>query len=66
MNSSKLRPGVIVEIAQWWQQCLSAAERKSETLMPTDLGEVASRFQCSVEEAIRGICIGEQLHWGGN
>ena len=66
MNSINLRPSVIVEIARWWQQCLSTAEQESETLMSTDISEVKVMFQCSTEEAIRGICTGEQLHWGGN
>jgi hypothetical protein len=65
MSSLNLRPSVIVEVARWWRQCLSTAEQQRETLTPADISEVEAMFQCSTEEAIRGICIGEQLYWGG-
>ncbi len=62
---SDLRPSVIGEIADWWRQRLRLAEQDSQTINTSDIKEVAMKFQCSIEEALRGLCLGEQLYWGG-
>lgn len=63
--SRELRPKVIAAIAHWWQQSLSAADQEGNALVG-DLTEVAARFNCSKEEAVRGLAVGEYLHWGAS
>jgi hypothetical protein len=62
--ASSIHPNVVAEIARWWQECLRAAEVRGVVLTSPDPGEVAARFHCSEEEALRGLTAGEQLHWG--
>ena len=68
MNESKngYRPTYIREIARWWQRCLDAADAGAEMPNPPEIGEVMATFGASEEEAIRGLSVGEQLHWGGS
>lgn len=63
---SELRPSVIAEIARWWQQCLGEAAQNGRVLEPADVNDVTAKFQCSDEEAIRGLGVGEHLHWAGS
>ena len=63
---ASIRPRIIAEIAQWWQVSLRAVENQGGVLEPPNAGEVASRFHCTEEEALRGLTAGEQLHCGGN
>lgn len=61
---ASLRPELIASIARWWHEHLCAGGPAVNP--PTAvLTEVSERFGCSSEEAIRGICVGEQLYWGG-
>ena len=60
-----LRPVVIERIAHWWKQSLDEAGHKGEVLKPPDLSEISAKFQCSEEEAVRGLSVGEHLYWGG-
>ena len=56
---------IIERIAHWWKQCLDEAGQTGKVLEPADLGEIAAKFQCSEEEAVRGLSVGEHLYWGG-
>jgi hypothetical protein len=60
-----IRPQIIDEIARWWQESLRATEDQGGVVQPPDAREVAARFHCSEEEALRGLTAGEQLLWGG-
>ena len=60
------RPTLIREIARWWQRRLDEAAVDGEGLNPPSDSYVMDKFQCSEEEALRGIGVGEQLHWGGS
>jgi hypothetical protein len=62
----QIRADVVREIARWWQQSLSAAEIQGTPAASPDLAEVAARFHCTEEEAIRGLSTGEQRHCGGS
>jgi hypothetical protein len=64
-HASPIRPQIIAEIARWWQESLRATESLGSVLEPPDAGEVAARFHCTEEEALRGLTAGEQLHFGG-
>lgn len=60
-----LRPRVVWEIARWWQGRLDAASDGEDHLPESPpLPEVMSRFGCSEEEALRGLCVGEHRHFG--
>jgi len=61
----ELRPAIIRQIARWWQQRLDAADTEAAVLVLPDDSEIMTKFQCSDEEALRGLSVGEQLHWGG-
>ena len=63
-STEELRPSVIRQIAQWWQQILTDVEAEGEPLAEADFSEVMREFDCSEEEALRGVGVGEQLHWG--
>ena len=45
---------------------MAAAEERGEVVSPPDVGQVAQLFQCSEEEALRGLAAGEQLRWAGS
>lgn len=62
-TAPQLRPRVIAEIAHWWLQCLDTAEETGGCAETANVSEVAAAFQCSTEEAIRGLVVGEQLYW---
>lgn len=62
--TEELRPIVIRRIAQWWQQSLTDVEANGGPLDEADFSEVMREFNCSEEEALRGVGVGEQLHWG--
>lgn len=64
--ASPIRPHVVAEIAHWWQECLRAAEEQGDVLDSPELSEVAARFHCSENEALRGLTAGEQLGWAGS
>jgi len=57
---------VVRQIARWWKQHLDTANANGEDLDPPSFSEVMAKFQCSEEEALRGLCVGEQLYWGGS
>ena len=61
-----LRPVVIEQIAHWWKESLDGAGQAGQVLAPADVSEIAARFHCSEEEAIRGLSVGEHLYWGGD
>jgi len=63
--ASPIRPQIIAEIAQWWQASLRDSENREGVLAPPEAGEVAARFECTEEEALRGLTAGEQLYFGG-
>lgn len=64
-SAEKLRPQVVREIALWWQGRLDAASDGDDHLPESPpLPEVMSRFGCSEEEALRGLCVGEYRHFG--
>jgi hypothetical protein len=64
-STTQIRPSIVAEIARWWQQSLNAGEERGDILASPEPCDVAARFQCSEEEALRGLTAGEQLHWGG-
>ena len=63
---SNFRPKVIRKIARWWKQRLVEADANGEFLDLPVNSEVIVKFQCSEEEALRGLCVGEQLYWGNS
>jgi len=63
-RADAVRPDLVASIAGWWHGHL-CADGAGSNLPTAVLIEVSERFGCSNEEAIRGICVGEQLYWGG-
>jgi hypothetical protein len=61
-----IRPNVVREIALWWQSELDRAGLAGEAPEPPSNDEVMFRFQCSDEEALRGIGLGEHRHFSGS
>jgi len=57
---------VIEQIAHWWKESLDEASQTGKILEPADLIEIAAKFQCSEEEAVRGLSVGEHLYWRGD
>jgi len=64
-NRKTVRPKIVREIALWWQNELDRAALVGETLDPATHSEVMHRFQCSEEEALRGVALGEHRHFSG-
>jgi hypothetical protein len=64
-TASVLRPIVIEQIAHWWKDSLDGAAQTGKVLEPADVGEIAAKFHCSEDEAIRGLSVGEHLYWSG-
>jgi len=65
-SESKLRPDLVRQIALWWQNRLDGASNGAEGLPPSpSLPEVMVKFDCSEEEALRGVCLGEYRHFDG-
>ncbi len=65
-NSKIVRPKIVREIALWWQSELDRAALIAETPEPPSNEEVMLRFQCSEEEALRGVGLGEHRHFSGS
>lgn len=65
-NSKIVRPKIVREIALWWQSELDRAALIAETPEPPSNEEVMLRFQCSDEEALRGVGLGEHRHFSGS
>jgi len=66
MSQPKIHANIVAGIARWWQESMTAAEERGEVVSPPDVGQVAQLFQCSEEEALRGLVAGEQLRWSGS
>jgi hypothetical protein len=64
-NSKIVRPQIIRKIALWWQSELDRAALVGETRKLPPQEEVMLRFQCSEEEALRGVGLGEHRHFSG-
>ncbi|HWZ42665.1 MAG TPA: hypothetical protein VNW97_04280 [Candidatus Saccharimonadales bacterium] len=65
-SENKLRPDLIREIALWWQNRLDGAGNGANGLPESpSLPEVMTKFACSEEEALRGVCLGEYRHFDG-
>lgn len=60
----QVRPELVRKIALWWQAELDKAARE-ETPDPPSHDSVMKRFQCSEEEALRGVGLGEHRHFAG-
>ena len=60
---SMIRPEVVAEIAGWWRNRLDECRDQRLVLLEANIEETQAHFRCSPEEAIRGLCVGEQLHW---
>lgn len=65
-NSKNVRPQIVREIALWWQSELDRAFLVGDTPEPPPHEEVMLRFQCSEEEALRGVGLGEHRHFSGS
>ena len=63
--ATPIRPDVVAAIASWWRQSLHEAELRGEASPTPEPNEVAAQFNCSEDEALRGLTAGEQLYWGG-
>jgi hypothetical protein len=59
--SPRIRANIVAEIARWWQTSVAAAEERGELPPNPDVSQVAVRFQCSEDEALRGLAAGEHL-----
>jgi hypothetical protein len=64
-KSKTVRPQIVRTIALWWQSELDRAALAGETREPPPHEEVMLRFQCSEEEALRGVGLGEHRHFSG-
>lgn len=64
-DNQAVRPKLVREIALWWQSELDRAALVGETPEPPSHQEVMRRFQCSHEEALRGVGLGEHRHFSG-
>lgn len=58
------RPAVVAAIAGWWRERLATDPASRDGAAGKDVDIVSARFGCSADEAIRGICVGEQQYWG--
>ena len=65
-NSKIVRPKIVREIALWWQSELDRVALIAETPEPPSNEEVMLRFQCTEEEALRGVGLGEHRHFSGS
>jgi len=65
-NRKIVRPKIVREIALWWQSELDRAALVGDTPEPPSHEEVMLRFQCSEEEALRGVGLGEHHHFSGS
>jgi hypothetical protein len=65
-KSNIVRPEAVREIALWWQSELDRAALTGATPEPPSHEEVMLRFQCSEEEALRGVGLGEHRHFSGS
>lgn len=66
VSAEKLRPDIVRQIAVWWQGQLDYATQQD--IPPPEsppFPEVMNKFNCSEEEALRGVCLGEYRHFGG-
>lgn len=63
---SLVRPPIVRQIALWWQGELDRSRKSGEILDPPSHAEVMERFQCSEEEALRGVGLGEHRHFSGS
>jgi hypothetical protein len=61
-----VRPNVIREIALWWQSELDRGALVGEVPELPSHDEVMRRFQCSEEESLRGVGLGEHRHFSGS
>jgi hypothetical protein len=65
-SENKLRPDIVRQIALWWQNQLDGASNAATGLPESpSLPEVMAKFDCSEEEALRGVCLGEYRHFDG-
>ncbi len=60
-----VRPPVVRKIALWWQARLDRAAEQGELPSPPPHREVIEKFNCTEEEAIRGVGLGEHRHFSG-
>jgi hypothetical protein len=65
-DTKTVRPKIVREIALWWQSELDRAAAIGETPGPPSNKDVMLRFQCSEEEALRGVGLGEHRHFSGS
>ena len=65
-DSKIVRPQIVRKIALWWQSELDRGALVGETREPPPHKEVMLRFQCSEEEALRGVGLGEHRHFSGS
>jgi hypothetical protein len=65
-NRKTVRPKIVRDIALWWQSELDRAALVGETPEPPSREEVMRSFQCSEEEALRGVGLGEHRHFSGS
>jgi hypothetical protein len=65
-NRKTVRPKIVREIALWWQSELDRAALVEEAPEPPSNEEVMLRFQCTEEEALRGVGLGEHRHFSGS
>ena len=66
VSAERLRPNTVRQIAVWWQDQLDNANRQNTPAPESpSLLEVMDKFNCSEEEALRGVCLGEYRHFGG-
>jgi hypothetical protein len=61
-----VRPNTVREIALWWQSELDHAALGGEAPELPPHNEVMRRFQCSEEESLRGVGLGEHRHFSGS
>jgi hypothetical protein len=61
-----VRPQVVRKIALWWQSELDRAALVGESPEPPSHEDVIRRFQCSEEEALLGVGLGEHRHFSGS
>ena len=60
---AKVRPEVVRRITLWWQSELDRNAAKGRTPNTPSNEDVMKRFQCSEEEALRGVGLGEHRHF---
>lgn len=64
-GSTTVRPELVRKIALWWQAEMDRHVMTGRIPDPPSDEEVIARFQCTREEALRGVGLGDHRYFSG-